>query len=301
MNVNDTIQPIEWHQIALDYQNVRIRTKRTIERLAVSMSQFGQLQPIFVCQSSTPQMWVVIDGYQRVQAWRSLGNDTINAQCCQNDSISGLTYYMLQQQSRAFQAIEEASLLQIILSKESISQTQIAQHLGKSKSWVTQRLKLVNELPDFVYNAIYQGHISTWAARLFIPFARANDEHAKQLIDYVSSCPRSTRELEAFYVHYMRSNRKIRADMSNNPELFFNTSVHQGSKNNKSLNCTPDVRWCNVLTTICVQLKQVEADIAHVFYAKQPEAEKNKLLEPLESIQTCLESINHTIRSINDD
>ncbi len=64
----DTIN-LEWHQLELRYQLIRIHAPGSIRRLMLSIHARGLQVPITVVASGIPDRpWVVIDGYSRILA-----------------------------------------------------------------------------------------------------------------------------------------------------------------------------------------------------------------------------------------
>ena len=71
---------LEFHQLDLRYEPLRVRRAEVERRLLGSLSESGQQVPIVVvAQSDEAGRYVVIDGYKRVRALRRLGRDTVAA------------------------------------------------------------------------------------------------------------------------------------------------------------------------------------------------------------------------------
>ncbi len=101
------------------------------------------------------------------------------------------------------------------------SQREVAPQIGRDVSWVNRRLALVEGLPEALLNAVAEGQLSTSAAtRILAPLARANSDHAHQLLQALRREPVSVRELQRWYRHYQRVNRARREQMVNQPGLF---------------------------------------------------------------------------------
>jgi hypothetical protein len=88
-------------------------------------------------------------------------------------------------------------------------------------SWVSRRLQLLSGLPDGALAAVCEGRLSSWAAsRVVAPLARANSEHADQLVKALSVAPMSTRELRSWFEHYQKASRIARQRLVSHPHLF---------------------------------------------------------------------------------
>jgi hypothetical protein len=83
-------------------------------------------------------------------------------------------------------------------------------------------------LPAFVEQALRQGVVSTWTAqRIILPFARANSEGAKKLLEYLKLKTHASRDIQAYYTHYLSSNRHTRQKMQDEPPHFFKAHAFQ--------------------------------------------------------------------------
>jgi hypothetical protein len=63
-----------------------------------------------------------------------------------------------------------------------------------------------------------------------VPLARANAEHADQLLTALADAPLSTRELHCWFEHYQRSFRSARDHMVSRPRLFIDALRQTGEQ-----------------------------------------------------------------------
>ena len=292
---------LEWHQLELRYSDLRIHTESSVSRLMSSIHKHGLLTPILVVQADTTDAsgFIVIDGFLRIAALKALRQDSILALVLFNNLKDALISLYKHSSSRVWEAYEEASLIQILITEHKLSQTEIAKQLGKSKTWVTHRLQLLHDLPDFVKSAIQQGSLSTWtAARILLPFARANTEHAKKLVEYLSIHTHASRDIQAYYAHYLRSNRHVRQKMMDNPQHFFKARLFQMQADTASPDkLAPEYVWDGTLTLCLSKLQMLENVLPAVFYPKQPDNEQAILMEPFMALLNQLNQLNNQIRN----
>jgi ParB family chromosome partitioning protein len=112
-----------------------------------------------------------------------------------------------------------------------LSQHDLARRCGRDVSWVSRRLQLLSGLPDAALTAVRAGTLSSWAAsRIVVPLARANAEHADQLLTALADAPLSTRELRCWFEHYQKAFRSARAHMVSRPRLFIDTLRQTGAQ-----------------------------------------------------------------------
>lgn len=297
---------VEWHCLDKDYEHLRQRTPQAQHRLMVSIHTYGLLVPITVMSTLPPTAdavprWTVIDGYLRANATRALGKDTIAAQICELPADEALLAAYKANQSRPWEPLEEARLLQEMATHHAYSQAQLAKKFGKSETWVTHRLQLLTDLPEFVAQAVYQGILTCWSAsRVMIPFARANPDHAQQFIDYLRTHAHSSRDIQAFYERYMQSRASVREQMIAQPALFFKAQAATAaiSPSKKSPPPFPEQIWEQRLNRIIQELNALQSLLPTIFYTQQTAAERQYLEQRLHQAMTAMENLQHTLRRI---
>lgn len=297
INTTQTIE-VEWHQLELRYQSLRIHTISAVRQLMLSVHSYGLLVPITVTPSGVQDHpWVVVDGYLRIAALKALKYDLITATIWPIDTAEALIDIYKSNKSRTWEAFEEANLLQELITTHHYSQGHLAKLLGKSEAWICRRLQLITQLPCFVKEAIGQGIVSSWvASRILIPLARANSTHAEQFISYLNNKSHTSREIQSFYEHYMRSNRKIRTDLAVNPYLFF--KLQEQDKLDSSCQYTelpPEHTWDRKCDQILDELKVLDSLMPAVFYPGQTPQEQQDLQDKFHRVCTKIDDLNHTL------
>ena len=71
---------LEYHQLDLRYEALRLRRRERERRLLADLSERGQQVPVVVVGlEGEAQRYVLIDGFARTRALRRLGSDTVRA------------------------------------------------------------------------------------------------------------------------------------------------------------------------------------------------------------------------------
>ena len=198
---------------------------------------------------------VLIDGYRRIAALRRLGRDTARVECWACVLAAAVLGVIARTQSRCFATIEEALLVRELVQGLGLSQHEVARRCGRDVSWVSRRLQLLSGLPDAALAAVCAGRLSSWAAnRVVAPLARANSEHADQLVKALSVAPLSTRELRSWFEHYQKASRVTRERLINHPRLFLaaleesiGQCMSERLRDGPEGSCEIDLRRINVL------------------------------------------------------
>lgn len=215
---------VDLHRLDLRFADARLLEPRAVEALARSIEQSGQLLPCIAVPEAGSDRLVLVDGYRRILALRRLGRDTASVESWACNLAQALLRVLARANGRPLAALEEALLLRELVHGQGLSEREVARRSGRDVSWVSRRLELVCGLPDTVLAAVRKGEVSTWAAtRVLAPLARANTEHAAQLLDALALTPLTSRELHTWFQHYLTTPRAARDRMISHPRLFIQT------------------------------------------------------------------------------
>lgn len=154
---------LECHQLEQKYAGLRIADAARTARLVASLCEHGQQQPVLVVRSAD-ERYVLIDGYARVAALCELKRDTVRATALELSEAHALLLAFRLERNRARSVIEEAWLLRELVNTHAIAQRELAAMLGRSASWVSRRLALVDVLPAAVEQAVRRGAVAAQAA-----------------------------------------------------------------------------------------------------------------------------------------
>jgi len=215
---------IELHQLERPYAGLRIRDARHTADLLVSLSAEGPgavHAAVLVVPAEVEQRFVLIDGYARVAALEQLGRDTTPAIVLPLGACEALVFALgLQTQGRR-SALEEGWLLQQVQHETGLSLVALAQHFGRSVSWVSRRLGLAEALPESVQEQVRSGAIASRAAlRSLLPLARANESQCCELVSGISGAELSVRAIDRLYIAWRDGDAEQRARIAARPLLF---------------------------------------------------------------------------------
>ena len=127
-----------------------------------------------------------------------------------------IAMFCLNQDSSGLNDMEMALILQSLHRAEKMTQTQIAQALGRHKTWVCRRLQLVEKLSTRAQEDIRVGLVSPTVVRDLVKLPRGNQG---KLLDSVLEQRLSTRQITKVVKHYKRANtRAEREAILSNPK-----------------------------------------------------------------------------------
>ncbi|MBI2839381.1 MAG: ParB N-terminal domain-containing protein [Acidobacteria bacterium] len=227
---------LEFQQLDLRYEGLRVRRPGVEKRLLASLAQSGQLMPIVVVAASDPARFTVVDGYKRVRGLRQLRHDTVAAihwDLSESDALL-LDRFMRTRTSET--ALEQGWLLREMVGRFALSLEELARRFDRSVSWVSRRLALVKELPEEIQERVRNGEIVAYAAmKYFVPLARANRMQSRLLAQRIAGKGVSSRQVEALYAAWRGSTSEGRARIVSEPLLFLRSQGDLDLKHSEAL------------------------------------------------------------------
>lgn len=138
-----------------------------------SMRRLGQLMPIVACERR--DAFAVVDGFKRVAAAQALGIDVLGARVMPLGEAAALAAIItFNRKGRGLSDLEEALVVQALCREHGLSQVEVAELVGRHKSWACRRLSLAEHLAEAVADDVRAGLISTPVAREVARLPRGN-------------------------------------------------------------------------------------------------------------------------------
>lgn len=139
-----------------------------LEELADSIREHGVLQPLMVAQPEDTDEYLLIAGERRLQAARQAGLSTVPAVVREATDEQLIVWALIENLQREdLNPLEAAEGYRQLAEDFDLSHEQIAETVGKSRSTVTNTLRLLN-LPEAVRAAVEGGGISEGHARALL-------------------------------------------------------------------------------------------------------------------------------------
>jgi hypothetical protein len=136
----------------------------------------------------------MVDGFKRLRAALEVpGIERLRCRIrAENPRAAKIAMFCLNQHSSGLNDMETALILQSLHRAEEMTQAQIAEALGRHKTWVCRRLQLVERLSPRAQEDIRVGLVSPTAARDLVKLPRGNQG---KLLDAVLEQRLSTRQI----------------------------------------------------------------------------------------------------------
>ena len=143
--------------------------REALEALADSIATYGVLQPIIVRENTSfPGSYEIIAGERRWRAAKMAGLSEIPVVLLTGDELKMAQIALIENiQREDLNPVEEAAAYLDLIEKFGLTQDQVAKQVGKSRSAVTNTLRLL-DLPDEVLELLKSGEISAGHARALL-------------------------------------------------------------------------------------------------------------------------------------
>ena len=203
--------------------------QESIAELAASIKALGVLQPIVVSRS--PDGYELIAGQRRVLASRVAGKTSIPA-VVREDVRDRLELALVENLQRTdLNAIETARAYKLLMETYELTQEQLAERLGKSRSSVANTLRAL-QAPQILQDAVQEGKISEGHLRALLPLPLSEAIRALGEILAKGMSVREAESLARKMVHPTHARRRARAK-GNDPDLAGVTAELRGALGTK--------------------------------------------------------------------
>jgi ParB family transcriptional regulator, chromosome partitioning protein len=163
-------------EIGEHYGRYRLHVPEAERIMAKSLERYGQLSPIVVCRRE--DRYELVDGFKRLGAARHLAQcEHLSARLLEADERTvKAAIYGLNRASGRTRELEEAWIIHALVREDGMSQVEVAELLGRHKSWVCRRLALIERLGTKAREELRVGLLTPTAARQIVRLPQGNQE-----------------------------------------------------------------------------------------------------------------------------
>ena len=170
-----------------------------LEELAASLKAYGMIQPIVVKKSG--DYYEIIAGERRWRAAKIAGMAKVPVVIKKWEEGEAFEAALVENLQREdLNPMEEAESYQRLQEEFGLSQEKIAEKVGKSRSAITNSLRLL-QLDPRVRNFVVENKLTGGHARTLLPVANGDDQF--ELAEYVIEEGLSVRAVEALVKTYL--------------------------------------------------------------------------------------------------
>lgn len=176
----DSVRSLDLADFDLRFERYRIIQPKADQLMAKSLSRYSQLAPVVYCRLEGSL--VLVDGFKRLRAARTLAGITgLHARGLEVDEHGAkAAIFNLNRITSKPNELEESWIIYALVHEDGCSQVEVAQMLGRHKSWVNRRLALIERLTEEAREALRLGLLSPTQARHLTQLPRGNQNAAMQ-------------------------------------------------------------------------------------------------------------------------
>lgn len=169
-------------EIGESYGRYRLHVLELERGMMHSLENYGQLSPIVVVRDE--DRWELIDGFKRLAAARKMQSmDRLLARRIEADERGAkAAIYGLNRAGGRTREIEEAWIVHALVREDGLTQVEVAELLGRHKSWVCRRLALIEKLGPEARAELQVGLLTPTAARQFVRLPAGNQADILELV-----------------------------------------------------------------------------------------------------------------------
>ena len=158
------------------FARYRLRSPALERALEVSLRRYGQMSPVVVFRWH--DRYELVDGFKRLAAARA-GRElsSLWARVIAADERSAkAAIYGLNRVSGKPSELEEAWIVHALVRDDGLPQVEVAELLGRHKSWVCRRLALIERLEETAQAELKVGLLSPTCARQLVRLPPGNQD-----------------------------------------------------------------------------------------------------------------------------
>lgn len=174
------------------YQPRKTFDADALEELKVSIQEYGIIQPLIVRKSI--KGYEIVAGERRFRAAKLAGFDEVPAIVKDYDDAKMMEIALLENLQREdLTVIEEAMAYKSLIEELKLTQEELSQKIGKSRSHISNTIRLLT-LPDHVITFVNNGQLSMGHARALLGLK--NKEDLNQLVKKIIKEQLNVRQVE---------------------------------------------------------------------------------------------------------
>ena len=187
------------------YQPRKKFDEESLRELTRSIKYRGIIQPIIVRISDEETKYEIIAGERRWLAAQKAGLHEVPIVVVEADNLKALEFGIVENvQRNDLNAVEEAEGYKRLIDEFSYDQEQVANFIGKSRSHITNMLRLLN-LPKDVLDSLIDEKISAGHAKILV-----NAENSSIILKKIINKKLSVRQTENLVKLYKSPRKKIK-------------------------------------------------------------------------------------------
>ena len=206
------IKQVEISSFDLRYESCRMKSRGLENMLLGSMSEHGIRDPLQGV--NTNEARILLDGFKRYRCAKRLGIGIVPYCSLGDDEALGIIELLRISNSKSLSILEQAKLIDELMTAHNMSNWEIARSLEKSKSWVSVRSGIIGEMSECVRNKIFSGKFPVYSymytLRQFMRINCVTKKDVDEFVNLVSGKHLSIRDIELLAHGFFKGSEEFR-------------------------------------------------------------------------------------------
>ena len=180
------VEQVEISSIDLRYESCRMKNPAVEKSLLTSILQHGIRDPLQGVD--TAEVRILLNGFKRYRCAKKLAIGIVPYFSLGSDEAAGIINFLRIATCKNLTILEQARLIDELTTICKMSVSDIAKLLERSKSWVSLRVGIINEMSKCVMNKIFSGEFPVYSYMYTLrKFIRINSVKEEEIDEFVSS------------------------------------------------------------------------------------------------------------------
>jgi hypothetical protein len=209
------VEQVEITRFDLRFEGCRLKNSAAEKILLASILENGIRDPLQGVDNGN--IYILLDGFKRYRCSKKLGIGIVPYCRLSTDAAIGIIELLRMSNAKSLSILEQAKLIDELKNVYHMSTADIADLLEKSKSWVSVRSGIVNEMSELVMTKIFCGQFPVYAYMYILrPFIRINAikrEDIDEFVGLVSGKNLSIRNIQRLATGYFKGSDQLRTQI----------------------------------------------------------------------------------------
>ena len=180
------VEQVEISSFDLRYESCRMKNPAAEKSLLTSILQHGIREPLQGVD--TAEVRILINGFKRYRCAKKLAVGIVPYFSLGSDEAVGIINFLRIATCKSLTIIEQARLIDELITVYKMSVSEIAGLLERSKGWVGMRAGIIADMSQCIMNKIFSGQFPVYSFMYTLrPFIRMNGIKKEEIDEFVSS------------------------------------------------------------------------------------------------------------------
>ena len=229
---------IEISSINLRYEHYRMRIESVERALLVLISEQGIREPLEGVDINGDH--VLLNGFKRYRCAQKLGIRIVPYVSLGTDEAMGIIELLRISNSKSLSILEQATLIDDLKKVHKMCVSEISEKLERSKSWVSMRIGIIDEMSECVREKIFSGKFPVYSymytLRRFIRMNFATKDEIDEFVKSVAGKKLSIREIERLAHGYFRGTEEFRSQIKSGNISWGLSAIKDEAQNSNNCN-----------------------------------------------------------------